>query len=101
MLVIGNVITAFVVAAIMLLEVITFALEGACKVISDKYKIPFHKFRQYVDIGSILIVILLALIFKIELYIREGTIIGMLIFSPMIGYFMKILKPILLKMKIM
>ena len=101
LLILGNVITSFVVASIMLLEVVTFALEGACKVISDKYGIVFHKLRQWVDIVSIAIVILLSVVFKIELYVREGTIIGMLIFSPMLGYFMKVLKPILLKMKLM
>lgn len=87
----GYVINSFVVAGIMMLDVVTFALEGACKVISDKYHLSFSKFRQLIDILSIVIVIILSFTFHIDLYVREGTIIGMLTFGPMIGVFTKLL----------
>lgn len=92
LLVLGNIINAFVVAQIMLLDIVTFPLEGACKAFADKANISFPKLRQRIDIVSIIIVVLLSFIFNIDLYVREGTIIGMLIFSPMMGYFMKISK---------
>lgn len=92
LLILGNVINAFVVAQIMLLDIVTFPLEGACKVFADKVGISFPKLRQSIDFISILIVLCLTFIFKIDLYVREGTVIGMLIFSPMMGYFMKISK---------
>ena len=92
LLITGNIINAFVVAQIMLLDIVTFPLEGACKAFADKVGISFPKLRQVVDIISIIIVVLLSLVFKIDLYVREGTIIGMLIFSPMMGYFMRISK---------
>lgn len=88
----GYAINAFVVAGIMKLDVVTFALEGACKVISDKYHVSFPKFRQLIDILSIAIVIILSFTFNINLYVREGTVIGMLTFGPMIGVFTKCLE---------
>lgn len=88
----GYVINSFVVACIMVLDVVTFALEGACKAISDKYNFSFSKFRQFVDILSIVIVIILSFVFKIDLFVREGTVIGMLTFGPMIGFFTKMIE---------
>lgn len=90
----GYLVNAFVVAGIMMLDVVTFALEGACKVISDKYQLSFPKFRQFIDVLSVASVIALSMMFHIELYVREGTVIGMLIFGPMIGFFTKILEKI-------
>lgn len=88
----GYLVNAFVVAGIMMLDVVTFALEGACKVISDKYQLSFPKFRQFIDVLSVASVIVLSVMFHIDLYVREGTVIGMLIFGPMIGFFTKILE---------
>jgi uncharacterized membrane protein YczE len=96
-LILGYVINAFTVAVIMLLDVVTFALEGACMAISNKLGFKFHVFRQVVDILCIIISIILALIFDVPLAIREGTLIGMLIFGPIMGIFMKLLKPIFKK----
>ena len=90
----GYLVNAFVVAGIMMLDVVTFALEGACKVISDKYQLSFPKFRQFIDVLSVASVIVLSVMFHIDLYVREGTVIGMLIFGPMIGFFTKILEKI-------
>ena len=93
-LILGYLVNAFVVAGIMMLDVVTFALEGACKVISDKYQLSFPKFRQFIDVLSVASVIVLSMMFHIDLYVREGTVIGMLIFGPMIGFFTKILEKI-------
>lgn len=93
-LILGYLVNAFVVAGIMMLDVVTFALEGACKVISDKYQLSFPKFRQIIDVLSVASVIVLSMMFHIDLYVREGTVIGMLIFGPMIGFFTKTLEKI-------
>ena len=93
-LILGYLVNAFVVAGIMMLDVVTFALEGACKVISVKYLLSFPKFRQIIDVLSVASVIVLSMMFHIDLYVREGTVIGMLIFGPMIGFFTKILENI-------
>lgn len=93
----GYIIFAFTVAVIMLLDVVTFALEGACMAISNKVGVKFHVFRQGVDVVCIVIGIILAFVFNVPLAIREGTIIGMIIFGPIMGIFMKLLKPIFKK----
>ncbi len=96
-LILGYVLSAFTVAVIMLLNVVTFALEGACKAICDRTGIRFHIFRQGVDIVCIIISVIMSLAFHVPFVIREGTIIGMIIFSPIMGAFMKLLKPIFRK----
>ena len=98
LLIVGYTINAFVVAGIMLLDIVTFPLEGVCKAISDQFHIDFSKLRQVADILSVCIVLILWFIFDIELYVREGTVIGMLLFGPLIGIFMKILNPLLKKL---
>lgn len=96
-LIIGYIINAFVVAVIMLLDVVTFSLEGACMAISNRFNIKFPVLRQAVDFGSIILVLILSFIFDVSLSVREGTVIGMLIFAPVMGIFMKILKPYFIK----
>jgi len=96
-LIIGYTIFAFTVAVIMLLDVVTFALEGACKIIAGKTGIKFHIFRQGVDVACIAISAILAFAFNVPLAVREGTVIGMIIFGPIMGVFMKLLKPIFQK----
>lgn len=92
LLICGYAINAFVVAGIMMLDVVTFALEGACKAFSDKYHVSFPKFRQLMDVLLIAIVIVLSFTLNLDLYVREGTVIGMLTFGPMIGVFTKLLE---------
>ena len=93
-LIIGYIINAFTVAVIMLLDVVTFSLEGACKAISDKTGIQLSRLRQAVDIICIIIASLVAFSFNIPHAAREGTVIGMIIFGPAMGIFMKKLKPV-------
>lgn len=93
-------ISAFGVAAVMSINMVTLALEGFCMAISSKTGYEFSKLRQLVDIISIIAVIICTLLFKTQLTLREGTIIGMIVFGPLIGFFMKKLKPILIKYEI-
>lgn len=100
LLVVGYVVCSFAVGLVMTLDVVTFALEGACMSITHVVDKPFAVLRQYVDIISIVIVLGASFLLDVPLAIREGTIIGMLIFAPMMGVFMKIQKPILQKMDV-
>lgn len=95
LLVSGHILIAIVVSVIMLLNVVTFALEGACMAVANKWNLKFHVLRQMVDVGCILLALALSWVFQVPFAIREGTLIGMLIFGPLVGYFMKHLKPIL------
>ena len=93
----GLLVIIFGVANVMSINFISFPLEGACTVISDRYHLNFGKVRQWVDILSVLIAIAIALIFSDELTVREGTIIGMFIFGPLLHTFMVAFKPGLTK----
>ncbi len=99
-LVIGYIVAAFGVAIVMSVNLVTFALEGLCVAAQKVLHIPFYKIRQIVDIICILLVIVVALLLNLEIYIREGTIIGMLIFGPLLGLFTKIQRPILKKLNV-
>ena len=96
-LTLGTVIAAYSVSFIMTLNFITLALEGACVAVEKVTKIKFHILRQYVDIISIVVVFIITFITKTDLPIREGTIIGMIIFGPLIGFFGKYNQKILNK----
>ena len=91
--ILGNLINGFSMAIIMMLDVVTFPLEGACMAIARRFGFEFHKVRQYSDIAFIAIVLLTFIIIKDTLSIREGTVISMLIYGPIMGFFMKRLKP--------
>lgn len=89
--------SAFCVASMMLLNVVTFSLEGACLLISERIGQKFHIVRQIVDVLAIAISLLLSFLFQLPLSVREGTVIGMLLFSPLLGFFMERLRPIFQK----
>lgn len=94
-LIIGYIICAFAASVIMTINIITLPLEGFCIVLSNKLNKNFGKIRQYADIVSIAVVVMVTIIFRTELTLREGTIIGMLIFGPMMNGFMNVIKPVL------
>lgn len=97
LLILGYLISAFAVAMVMVLDIVTFALEGACMAVSKVTGKKFHVLRQSVDVMAVIICLIVAFSFQLPLAVREGTVIGMLIFGPLLGIFMKILKPIFKK----
>jgi uncharacterized protein len=97
LLFVALVVVAFAIACVLLLDVITFPLEGLCMAFSKKTKMNFTVIRQSADILSILLAVLLTFGLSLPLTLREGTIIAMLVFAPLIGFFMKRLQPIFRK----
>lgn len=85
------------VAMILAVDLVTFPLEALCLVIADKTGWNFGKIRQGFDVGSIIVALALSLGFSSALTIREGTLIGMLVFGPLIHVFMHAFKPVLRK----
>lgn len=81
------------VANIMAMNFTSFPLEGACLVVSDRFKLNFGKVRQWVDIISIIIALVVAFIFKDDITVGVGTVIGMLLFGPLLDRFMNMVKP--------
>lgn len=96
-LLLGYVIIAFSIAGVMVMDVIFFPVEGFTMAISDTINKKFYVIRQLVDVISVVTVLLLVILFNQPLVVREGTIIGVIIFGPLVGLFMKILKPIFKK----
>jgi uncharacterized membrane protein YczE len=95
LLIVAYNILASSVAAVIVLDVISFPLEGFCMVLSEQKGWSFSIVRQLVDVFSILIVLILTLLLSIESTIREGTFIGMLLLGPLMGYYMRLIAPVL------
>ena len=53
----------------------------------------FGKVRQWVDIISIIIALAVAFIFQDTITVREGTVIGMLLFGPLLDRIMHFVRP--------
>lgn len=92
--VISIIVLAFALACMLVLDFVTFPLEGFCMALAKKTKWNFTIIRQSSDIISILLVVLLSFGLSLPLTLREGTIICMLLFAPLIGYFMGRVQPI-------
>ena len=86
------------VANIMAMNFISFPLEGACLVVSDRYHLNFGKVRQWVDIISIIIALVVAFVFKDNYTVGVGTVIGMVMFGPLLDRIMNFVRPKLDKM---
>lgn len=98
LLIVAYIISAFAVGMVMVLDIVTFALEGACMAVSKVTGKKFHVLRQGVDVVSVILVIVISFTAGVPLAVREGTIIGMLLFGPMMGIFMKLQKPVFKKL---
>lgn len=94
---IGVAFSGFGVSSLLLTNTVGLPVEGVCEVIATKTNIKFHTLRQLVDVLSVITIFILTFMFKIHLTVREGTIIGMLLFGPSLGLFMKLLKPVFIK----
>lgn len=59
--------------------------------------LQFHVIRQFADIFSLVVIIIMTLLMDIPWSIGVGTVIGMIIFGPSLGMFMKLFQKILIK----
>ena len=97
LLILAYVLMAMFVGAVMTINLVTFALEGLCMALEKITPFKFAKIRQAVDVISIILCLIISFGFQLPLAIREGTIIGMLIFAPLMGMFMKLEEPLFRK----
>ncbi|MCD7840774.1 MAG: DUF6198 family protein [Erysipelotrichaceae bacterium] len=81
-LALAYVLMAIFVGGLMELNIVTFALEGFCKELSNVTNIEFTRIRQSVDVICIVLVLLVCILTNQIWTVREGTIIAMLIYSP-------------------
>lgn len=85
LLILGNIIAALGVGLCTALDFVSFPLESLCIVISKNTGISFGKIRQSADIIIIGVSVALTVLFNGSLFIREGTIIGAVVFAPLMN----------------
>ncbi|NLW51868.1 MAG: hypothetical protein GXY87_00695 [Tissierellia bacterium] len=81
---------ALIAGAVMALDIITFPVEAFCKELSKKIKPTFVQIRQGLDVFSIIFSLAISLLFKEPFAVREGTILAMLFFAPVMGWAMNL-----------
>lgn len=91
--ILATAICGFAVGAIMNINVVYTALEGFLDALAIKNNGDFLKYRWAFDVIAVVMCLLLSYIFNSEYIIREGTIIALVIFSPILGISMKFQYP--------
>ncbi|WP_146924840.1 YczE/YyaS/YitT family protein [Alkalibacterium kapii] len=89
--------TTFSVTVVTVLNLITNPIETFCVALTKHTPLSFPVLRQIVDVFFIILSLSLTFIFDLPATVREGTVITMLIFGPMMGMFIKIIYPALTK----
>ncbi|SJZ66060.1 Uncharacterized membrane protein YczE [Cetobacterium ceti] len=84
--ILGTLIAGVSIGAIIKLNFLSFPVENFCLTISEKYKISFVKIRYSIDVIALIASIILSYSFELPFFIREGTIIGMIMFSPIVNF---------------
>lgn len=91
------VLATFSVSIVMVLNIVTFPIESLCLALTKKVPLKFAVIRQVADILFVVVSVGLTFIFGLTSSIREGTVIGMLIFGPLMGFFIKRVQLVLMK----
>ena len=77
----GTMIGGSAIGGIIYYNVITFPLESLCVKLSEMSELTFVKIRYMVDVICIVISMSMSLIYVLPFYVREGTLISMVILS--------------------
>lgn len=83
-LIIGLLIATFSIGVVTVLRVITFPIETFCQQLEITKSISFIKSRYIIDFIFIFFAIILSFLFKTPSYVREGTIITMILNSYLV-----------------
>lgn len=81
----GTIIGGFAVGMIVSFNTITFPIESVCLYLSEKSRFSFTQLRYGVDVFSVTVSIAVSLLYTLPLYVREGTIISLMLFSYTMG----------------
>jgi len=82
---VGTIIGGFAVGMIVSLNTITFPIESVCVILSERSRFTFIQLRFSVDVFSVSVSITTSLAFALPLYVREGTLISLILFSYTMG----------------
>lgn len=86
---------AFSVSMVMTLNLVTFPIESLCMALTKKVPFKFSTIRQWVDVLCVVASVALTFTFGLTSPVREGTVIGMLLFAPLMGIFIEVVRPVL------
>lgn len=81
----GTAIGGAAIGMIVSYNTITFPVESVCAELSGRTRHTFTRLRYMVDIFSIAVSVALSALYALPLYIREGTLISLLLFSFTMG----------------
>lgn len=88
--VVGFAVCAFGVTIVLESRFIRNPLEGVCVLVAERSKkITMGRFRQLLDILFIVVTLILTYVFHTELTLREGTVVCMIIFGPLLDFYKK------------
>lgn len=93
LLLLSVIICSIAISVIMTVNLVTFPLESCCMVIANKLNKNFGTLRQMVDVAAIVISLVLSLAFADPIQVREGTVIAMILFGPLLNLIMPRLQP--------
>lgn len=82
----GTIIGGSAVGGIIFYNKITFPIESVCVEVAKKLSLSFLKIRYGFDIFSVLISIALSMMNNLPLYVREGTIISMILLTASMNF---------------
>ena len=83
--VLGTVIAGFGTGRAWHNGILKFPIEKCCQLLEKRTKKTFSFYRYLVDIVSVILSISVSLVFGLELFVREGTLISLLLLSYVIG----------------
>lgn len=83
-LITGTVVAAFSTGMVVSFDILTFPIEGFCVAFSERFKLSFVKVRYFIDIFSVITSLIISLLWKLPVFVREGTLISMLLLSATI-----------------
>ena len=77
----GTLLSGSALGVIIYYNIITFPLENLCVKVSNMNGIPFVKLRYFVDVISVTISLGISVVNGLPIYVREGTLISMVLLS--------------------
>ncbi|MGE5627204.1 MAG: YczE/YyaS/YitT family protein [Solirubrobacterales bacterium] len=81
----GLILASISLGLILSIGIIQFPLEGLCIILSEKLKYSLGKIRMSFDIFFLTSTLIITMVTKQPLFIREGTIISFFLLSKMLG----------------
>ncbi len=91
----GCVISATMCGALVALNVVTYPLEGFCLVLEEHTRFSFTVIRWAFDIFYVVSCVAVSLILGLAFAVREGTVIAMVCYSPIMGLMLRKMRRVL------